>query len=125
MNVHSAIVEAYRLWGAGRADEVDALCRATLAQAPEHPGAHHLLGLVARAGGQFDRAIDHMGRASAAGNCPAFILDDLADLLTRRGRFAEAEGAARRALALDGNRVAAWHRLALVLLAAGKEKKSR
>src|SRR5580658_8211478 len=107
MDVHSAIVDAYRLWGAGRADEVEYRCRGVLEQAPEHPGAHHLLGLIARAGGQFDRAIDHLSRASAAGNCPSFILDELADLLLRQGRLAEAEAIARRSLALDRDCVAA------------------
>jgi tetratricopeptide (TPR) repeat protein len=79
---------------AGRLDRAAALYRKALQREPEHAEALHLLGLIAFQRGEFDSAIELIGRALRD-------LDDLreanlnlSNALRKVGRLAEAESCA-------------------------------
>ena len=54
---------AFRLQQEGRLIEAETLYRAVLDVAPEHPGSHHLLGLVEHRLGRHDAALQSIKRA--------------------------------------------------------------
>ncbi len=83
----------------GRTSEAIRECEAALRLEPNHYGAHAQLGLAYGAGGQLDRALEHLGRASALKPGPE-IERTLAATYARAGRFPEALAAIERALAL-------------------------
>jgi tetratricopeptide (TPR) repeat protein len=110
---------------AGEADEAERLCRYVLAAWPGQADALHLLGLLASARGNLDLAIDLLRRACLPPRAPAVYSSNLAELYRRRGLLADAEAAARRAVAMDPNLGRGWNSLAMVLQAAGKLEESR
>ncbi|MEA3120130.1 MAG: hypothetical protein QOI13_3400 [Paraburkholderia sp.] len=110
---------------AGEADEAEKLCRRVLAVWPGQADALHLLGLMASARGHLDLAIDHLHQACLPPLAPAVYSSNLADLYRRKGLLAEAEAAARRAVAKDPNLVPGWNILGMVLQEAGKFEQSR
>jgi tetratricopeptide (TPR) repeat protein len=124
MDIGQAMADAYLQAKRGDVDRADALCRQILTVVADHPGALHLLGMIAEARGDLDLALDYLRRAAAA-EAPVFIDDDLVELLRRRGSPAEAAAAARRAVRKDETRTTAWHRLALVLIDAGELDEAR
>lgn len=125
MDVGQAMADAYLHAKRGDVDRADDPCHQILAVVADHAGALHLLGMIAEARGDLDLALDCLRRAAAAAEAPAFIDDDLVELLRRRGLPAEAAAAARRAVRKDETRATAWHRLALVLIDAGELDEAR
>jgi tetratricopeptide (TPR) repeat protein len=110
---------------AGEADEAERLCRRVLAAWPGQADALYLLGLLASARGNLDLAIDHLRQACLPAHAPAVYSSDLGDLYRRKGLLAEAEAAARRAVAKDPNLVRGWISLGMVLKEADKPEESR
>ncbi len=111
-----SIIEAYQHWRRGSSADAEAICRRILDEAPEHPGALHLLGLIARAAGDHALALDYLRRGSNARAAPFFVHDALAQLCLERGLAGEAAEAGRRAVAADATQAGAWHRLAIALV---------
>jgi tetratricopeptide (TPR) repeat protein len=124
ISISDALRRARAHWKAGDAGEAERYCERVLAARPDQPDALHLLGLIANAHGDLDLAIDRLRRACLAPRAPAVYSSDLADAYRRNGRLAEAETAARRALAMDSNLVSCWNTLGLVLQEAGKLEES-
>src|SRR5579883_1792419 len=124
MDVHLAIADAYRAWASGDHDDVAKKCREILRRDAEHPGALHLLGLLAEAGGDHARALDCLERACAGDDAPSFIFNDLVDFHRRRGRRKEAVDAAWRAVQCHAADAEAWHRHGIALSEAGRRDES-
>src|SRR5579883_2123297 len=101
MDVHLAIADAYRAWAAGQPDEVKKTCRQVLRLHPRHPGALHLLGLLAEAAGDTRRAAEYLEQACAVAGAPDFLFHDLFEFYRRHGRPADAVDAAWRELQRD------------------------
>ncbi len=125
MALPPSLAEALRHWSSGEADRAEAMCREILAATPQEGRALHLLGVIVRAQGKPDVALDYFQRSCAAADTPAGMLNDLAELYQGLGRLAEAKATARRALAAPGASAVACHRLALVLFAAGELAEAR
>jgi tetratricopeptide (TPR) repeat protein len=124
MPIDQALALARAHWDAGQADQAERLCQQVLAVWPGQSDALHLLGLMAHAYGNFDSAIEHLRRACQSPRAPATYHSDLAEMCRRKGTYADAEQAGRRAVALDPTLVAGWNNLGIILQEAGKLEES-
>jgi len=125
IDVHKTVERARAAWQGGRADEAEMLCRQVLAVWPGQTDATYLLGLMAYTYDNLDLAIAHVRQACQAPRAPAVYFSDLAEMLRQKGLLAEAEQAARRAVALAPNFAPAWNNLGIVLQDALKLDESR
>ncbi|HXZ00934.1 MAG TPA: sulfotransferase [Stellaceae bacterium] len=121
----ATLADAQRHWSAGETERAEQICRQLLAEAPQRERALHLLGLMAEARGDWSLALDYLEQACAPAGAATAILGDLAELYRRSGRLAEAEAAAKRAVAAARDSAVAWHRLALILIEAGDLEQAR
>jgi tetratricopeptide (TPR) repeat protein len=119
LDVAGAIADAYGLWKAGAHQPAELLCREILSAAPGTPAALYLLGVAALDRGQADAGAELLVQACASPLATAAFHIDLAERARLAGRLAEAEAAARRAVALDPCLAPAWNNLAVVLLDRG------
>jgi len=115
IDVAKTIERARAAWTAGRADEAEMACRQVLAVWPGQADAACLLGLMAYRYGNLDLAIAHLRQACQAPRAPAVYFSDFAEMCRQGGLLAEAEQAARRAVALDPNLAGAWNNLGIIL----------
>lgn len=120
MSIEQALNQAHAHWNAGQADQAERLCQQVLALWPGQSDALHLMGLMAHAYGNLDLAIDHLRNACLAPRAPAVYLSNLAEMCRQAGKLADAEQAARRAVAMDNSLVAGWNNLGIILQEAGK-----
>jgi tetratricopeptide (TPR) repeat protein len=125
LDVAATVAHARAAWQAGRADEAEMLCRQVLAAWPGQTDAAYLLGLMAYTYGNLDLAIAHVREACQAPRAPAVYFSDLAEMLRQKGLLAEAEQAARRAVAMAPSFAPAWNNLGIVLQEALKLDESR
>lgn len=120
LTVPAALSQAYAHWNAGQAPEAEQLCLRVLAVAPDQPDARHLLGLMAHAYGLPDMAIEHLRIACQSPLAPAGFYSNLAEICRRQGALAEAESAARRAVALAPEAAQGWNNLGIILQESGQ-----
>ncbi len=120
LSVSAALSQAYAHWNAGQAPEAEQLCLRVLDVAPDQPDARHLLGLMAHAYGLPKVAIEHLRVACRSPLAPASYHGNLAEICRRQGALAEAESAARRAVALAPDEAQGWNNLGIILQEAGQ-----
>jgi len=101
MNVEADLARAYTFLQQHNFREAEAVCRAALEKAPCNAPALHLLGLIRKDGGDTDGGERLLRESIALEPRRAEFRANLANLLRRLGRLAEAEHAYREALALD------------------------
>lgn len=124
LSIDEALQRAYGHWNAGQADQAELFCQRVLAAWPGQPDALHLMGIMAHAYGNLDLAIHHLRQACLAPRAPALYYSNLAEMCRQKGLLEEGEQAARRALALNPDLVAAWGNLGIILQEAGKLEES-
>ncbi len=107
-------------WNAGHAQQAEQLCLRILGAWPQQSDALHLLGLIAHAHGRLDLAVAHLRQACQASQAPAMYFSNLAEMCRQQGLLAEAEQAARQAIALNPELVDAWSNLGIILQESGK-----
>jgi tetratricopeptide (TPR) repeat protein len=105
---------------AGRLEPAAAAYRKLLRKSPNHPDALHLLGMVALAQGNPDRAIRLIGKALAVVPNFAEGHSNLGNALRAAGRLAEAAASFRRAIVLRPDFAAAYCNLGLLLCEQGQ-----
>jgi len=93
--------EARKLHQAGRLDEALPLYQHVIAGNPGHPGAMHMLGLLAYQIGRTDTAVDLLGQAAVLDPLVGAVHSNFGLALKARGRVKEAEASFRRALLLS------------------------
>ena len=91
---HEAVVR-------GNADEARRLYQLVLDEQPDHPVAHHRLGILADRGGQYATAERHYLRALRGRPTDADLLSDLGYFYFLQGRPIESEKFLREALQAD------------------------
>ena len=104
---------------AGRLAEAAALYKKVLDEAPEHPDALHLLGMVKFQQGDAASAIALLARALTQNGGAADYHHDLGDVLRGQGRVDEAIASYRKALSLDPDFHASHVNLAALLQQQG------
>ena len=107
--------QAHTAFRAGQAAQAQTLCLQLLAKAPGEPNALHLLGLIANAQGQLDRAAAYLRRACLSPQAPASAFADLGEMLRQKGQADAAEAFVRRAIALNDRLSNAWNNLGVIL----------
>jgi tetratricopeptide (TPR) repeat protein len=125
LSIPEALQRAHAHWNAGQADQAEQFCQRVLAAWPGQADALHLLGLMAHAYGNLDLAIAYLREACKAPRAPAVYSANLAEMCRQKGLLADAEEAARRAVAMDATLVPGWNNLGIVLQEAGKFEESR
>jgi len=120
LTIPEALNRAYAHWNAGQAQQAEQLCMQVLQVVPHQPDAFHLLGLIAHAYGKLDLAIDYLRKACLFPAVPATYCSNLAEMCRQKGLLAEAEQAARRAVAQEPQLIAAWNNLGIILQESGK-----
>jgi protein O-GlcNAc transferase len=112
---HQLLARAAAEAEAGRVDDAIATYRAVLEVWPTLAGAHHNCGALLFARGDFDAAVSSFDQAaSQRPQWPAPLLA-LGHVHFHAGRYADAQAAFERALALDANSIEALGNLGLTL----------
>jgi tetratricopeptide (TPR) repeat protein len=111
---------AFRLMQEGRLVEAETLYRAILAEAPEHPGSHHLLGLVEQHLGRHQAALESIKRAIALNDGEPHYHNNLGTVYRSLGRLDEAVACYRHAAALKPDFAPALSNLGLALQQQGQ-----
>lgn len=111
---------ALRHHRAGQTGEAEALYRQALDQDPNHAGACHGLGVLARRTGRLEEAIDLLTRAVAGRSDVAEYHTNLGNALHDAGRHEAAAAAHRQALSLNPGFALAWNNLGNALWALGR-----
>jgi predicted O-linked N-acetylglucosamine transferase (SPINDLY family) len=102
----------------------EGLCRQVLQSAPDHPGAWHLLGLIAARTGRNDLAIDHFREAVRLDPNRAEAHCRLGYALLRKGDPESAVASLQRALAINAGYPEAHHCLGAALLSLGRPREA-
>jgi tetratricopeptide (TPR) repeat protein len=111
---------AFRLQQEGQLVEAETLYRTILAEAPEHPGSHHLLGLVEHRLGRDEAALASIKRAIQLNDGEPNYHNNLGTVYRTLGRLDEAIACYRHAVALKPDFAAALNNLGLALLQQGQ-----
>ena len=113
---------AFRLQQEGRLVEAETLYRAVLDVAPEHPGSHHLLGLVEHQLGRHEAALQSIKRAIELNDSEPNYHNNLGTVYFRTKRYREAETCFKEAIKLKPDYGEAHFNLALTYVALGNRK---
>ena len=116
----AALQQAMQAHQAGRLADAELLYRELLKQAPLHPDALHLLGVLTAQQGDFDSAHELIWQAIAANPEEAMFHNNLANVCVERGLFDQAEVLYVKAIELDGGRLDAMSNLGLLLAKTGR-----
>lgn len=100
---------------AGRRDQAQACYEQVLAQAPKHPDALHLTGLLAAQGGDFERAQTLIWQAITANPNEAMFHNNLGNVCVELRQMTAAEAMYARAIELDPMRMDALSNLGALL----------
>jgi tetratricopeptide (TPR) repeat protein len=111
---------AFRLQQEGRLIEAETLYRAVLDVAPEHPGSHHLLGLVEHQLGRHEAALQSIKLAVALNDGEPNYHNNLGTVYRTLGKLDEAIACYRHAVGLKADFVAAFNNLGVALLQKGE-----
>lgn len=118
----AAFAKAEALLRAGRGVEAEGVLRALLARRPDHPGATHYLGLLAKERGALEEAEALMRRAILLAPGEASFHNNLGNLMRARSDLPAAESLYRRAVALMPSYAEAHFNLGLVLKERGQSE---
>jgi len=104
----------------GSLTEAEELYRQVLEKSPEHPEPLHYLGVIAYQRGQYEQAVEQIGRAIALDSRQAAFRSNLGLALQALGRREEARAAYERALELRPEYPDALSNLGLLLHECGE-----
>ncbi len=113
------LAEAVSAHGRGRLDLAEPIYRDILRQAPDHPDALHLLGLVAHQRGDQAEAIGLIERARRVDPGKGAYANSLGLVFLAQGRLTEAEASFARATTLDPALAEAHNNLGNVRMRSG------
>lgn len=112
--------DAFRLMQEGRLVEAETLYRAILAEAPDHPGSHHLLGLCEQQLGRHEAALQSIKRAIDLNDSEPNYHNNLGTVYRSLGKLDEAIACYRHAAALKSSFAPALSNLGLALQQQGR-----
>jgi tetratricopeptide (TPR) repeat protein len=120
MNIDEALNQGLEHHRHGRYREAEALYRQVLEEAPDHPDANHLLGVLAHQIGQNEAAVQLITRAIRMQGSVAVFHNNLGEALRMLGRNADAIAAFRQAIRLDADHAEAHNNLGTVYQTQGR-----
>jgi predicted TPR repeat methyltransferase len=116
----SALRSAVALHRSGDLASAEAAYQAILANAPDHVGALHFLGVLRHQQGDDEAALDLVRRAAALAPGDADVMNNLGNILLQTAAPAEAETAYRAVLELRPDHADGYNNLGLVLGMLGR-----
>jgi tetratricopeptide (TPR) repeat protein len=122
--LNAQLEKAFSAHRAGNMDAATDLYRAVLAEAPEHPDALHMLGVIAQQKGSPELGLKLIEAALAKKPDMAMAWSNRALVLRVLGRREEALQSARQAIDLDEGLAKAWDLSGLLLREAGKDSEA-
>ena len=117
--ISEALAIAIEHHQAGRLQPAEQIYRQILALQPDHADALHLLGVLAYQLGQYELAIERIGRAIALDGAVVTFHNNLGNVLKDQGKLDQAIACYRRALELKPDYALAHNNLGLVLSSQG------
>jgi protein O-GlcNAc transferase len=109
---------------AGMAEKAETLCRKALRLSPDHPEAHHLLGILSYRAGRFDEALAGIRKAIDLKPSAADFHSNLGVVLQRMGRVEEAVENFRKATALNPEFPDPYNNMGPALKALGRNEEA-
>lgn len=110
------MAQAAEHYRTGNGSAAVAACRSILAKDPDHAHANHLLGIIAMQQKNFDQAIGHLTRATAAMPEDAAMLTHLGTALSYAGRLDAAMESLKAALQVDPDFIDACNNMAALCM---------
>lgn len=114
-----------QLHEAGRLEEARNCYRNILQSEPEHPDAHHLLGMLAYREGDYETAVLQINRALSRRPANALYLNNLGSACRALGNYEKAQQAFTRAIQVQPGYAEPHNNLGTVLFALGKFVEAR
>ncbi len=111
---------ALKLHQQGNLSEAERLYKEVLANDARSADAWHLLGLIEHAHGEFDAALEHIGRAIQLDNAQASFHNHLGEVFRSLDKLPEAEACCRKAVGLDSRYAIGHNTLGAILAEQGK-----
>ncbi len=111
---------ALKLHQQGNLSEAERLYKEVLANDAHSADAWHLLGLIEHARGEFDAALEHIGRAIQLDNAQASFHNHLGEVFRSLDKLPEAEACCRKAVGLDSRYAIGHNTLGAILAEQGK-----
>lgn len=119
ITLDQALEIALRHHQAGQLAEAESIYRQILGVDPNHPGALHLLGVIAMQVGQLEVAVDLIGKAVARAPAIGVFHSNLGEAFRKLGRLDEAAAAFQTAIRLQPDLIDAHNNYGIVLVAQG------
>jgi Flp pilus assembly protein TadD len=120
LTIQQALELALQHHRAGRLRDAEQIYEQILSRQPEHSGALHLMGVIARQRGRSDLAVDLIRRAVAVRPNFPEAYSNLGNALNDQGQIDEAIVAYRRAVTLRSDFADAYNNLGVVLISKGQ-----
>lgn len=108
LSIPQAMQRAAQLREQGKPQAAEKIARQILAKRPQHPGALHLLGLIAHQAGKIELAVNFIRKALTSNNKNALFHSNLCEMLRLLGQFDEAIVHGKQAIALAPNLASAY-----------------
>ena len=117
--VHALLAQGMGHHKEGRFNQAESLYQQALQIVPDHPEAHHLLGLAAYHLGDFEKAMTLLLQAIAYAPRNGIYHYNLGIVWQKLGRIQEAKEAFQKAVTLNSNHAEAWSSLGHALTELG------
>ena len=108
-----AIEMAGRLYGQGKYDQAEKVCRQLLQARPGNADAHNVLGVTLNALGRSDEAVASLRRAIELAPTASSVHANLGEILRQQGKPAEAAEVLEKAVELDPKNAQAMNNLGI------------
>ena len=115
MDPRALLNQAIAFHQTGKLADAERLYLQLMAENPEEPAAHHMLGVVRAQQGRNSEALELMGTALSLKPDAPEVLSNFGNVLRAQGRLDEALASYDKALAIKPDYFATWNKRALVL----------
>lgn len=114
MKLDDAVARATKLYGAGRLDEAESLCRQIIASRPARADVHNILGVILHRKGKTEEGLKSVREATRLSSTNPNFYSNLGEMERKAGNLESAAIALRRAIAIDEKSAQAHNNLGIV-----------
>ena len=114
MKLDDAVARATKLYGAGRLDEAEDLCRQIIASRPARADVHNILGVILHRKGKTEEGLKSVREAVRLSTSNPNFYSNLGEMERKAGNLDAAAIALRRAVSLDDKSAQAHNNLGIV-----------
>lgn len=114
MTIQKAVTVAGNLFGQGKLDEAESICRQIIESRPKTADAHNILGVILHRKGQQEDAVKYVRNAVKLNKTAPNYFSNLGEIERVRGNLDGAVVALKQAVKLDDKSSQAWNNLGIV-----------